>query len=78
VSFSGKDAIKTGKKVKYITERGVFELTKDGLMLIEIAPGIDLEKDILSKMEFKPLISDNLKIMNEALFKDEKMNLKLK
>lgn len=78
MSFSEKDAIKTGKKVKYITERGVFELTKDGLMLIEIAPGIDLEKDILSKMEFKPLISDNLRIMNEALFKDEKMNLKLK
>jgi propionate CoA-transferase len=78
VSFSGKDAIKTGKKVKYITERGVFELTKDGLMLIEIAPGVDLEKDILAKMEFEPLISDNLKVMDEALFKEEKMNLKLK
>ena len=78
VSFSGKDAIKTGKKVKYITERCVFELTKDGLKLIEIAPGVDLEKDILSKMEFKPLISDNLKLMDDVLFRDEKMNLKLK
>ena len=78
VSFSGKDAIKTGKKVKYITERAVFELTKEGLMLIEIAPYIDIEKDILSKMEFKPLISDNLKLMDDRLFREEKMNLELK
>ncbi len=78
VSFSGKDAIKAGKQVRYITERGVFELTKDGLMLIEIAPGIDIGKDILAKMEFTPLISRNLKLMDDALFKEEKMNLKLK
>ncbi len=78
VSFSGKDAIKDGKEVMYITERGVFKLTKDGLMLIEIAPGVDLEKDILAKMEFKPLISDDLKVMDEKLFREEKMNLVLK
>lgn len=78
VSFSGKDAIRTGKNVKYITERGVFELTSIGLKLIEIAPGIDLENDILNKMEFKPIISDNLKLMDERLFRNEKMNIKLK
>jgi propionate CoA-transferase len=78
VSFSGKDAIKTGKKVKYITERAVFELTEGGLMLTEVAPLVDLEKDILGKMEFKPLISKNLKLMDERLFKEEKMNLELK
>lgn len=77
VSFSGREAIKTGKKVKYITERAVFELTKDGLMLIEIAPGVDLKKDILAKMEFEPLISKNLKLMDERLFKYEKMGLVL-
>ena len=78
VSFSGKDAINTGKSVKYITERGVFKLTEKGLMLIEIAPGIDLEKDILNKMEFRPLIADNLKVMDDRLFKEKKMKLKLK
>ena len=45
-------------------------------MLIEIAPGIDLEKDILSNMSFKPLISDKLKIMDERIFKETKMNIK--
>lgn len=78
ISFSGKDAIKTGKDVLFITERGVFKLTEDGIMLIEIAPGIDLEKDILAKMEFKPQISKQLKIMDERIFQDEKMNLVLK
>lgn len=75
VSFSGKDAVRTGKDVKYITERGVFRLTEDGLMLTEIAPGIDLERDILQKMEFTPLIAEDLKYMDKRLFSEERMNL---
>lgn len=61
----------------YITERAVFKLTSEGLELIEIAPGIDLEKDVLSKMEFKPILSPKLKLMNERIFNDEIMHLKV-
>lgn len=70
ITFSGKQALKMEQPVLYVTERAVFELTKDGLILTEIAPGIDLEKDILSHMEFKPIISENLKLMDSNLFKD--------
>ena len=49
----------------------------EGLTLIEIAPGVDLEKDILNQMEFRPIISDDLKLMDERIFKDEKMGLEL-
>ena len=64
------------QKVLYITERAVFELTPGGLELIEVAPGVDLEKDILSLMDFKPIISPNLKMMDERIFKDEVMGLR--
>jgi propionate CoA-transferase len=53
----------------YITERAVFRLIDSGLELVEIAPGIDLEKDILAHMAFKPEVSDNLKIMSSDIFK---------
>jgi propionate CoA-transferase len=53
----------------YVTERAVFELTKDGLMLTEVAPGIDLEKDILPNMEFRPIISSEMKLMPAGIFK---------
>jgi len=76
ITFSADQAIKNNQRVLYVTERGVFKLTKDGVMLIEIAPGVDLEKDILSHMDFKPLISKDLKLMDSRIFKDEKMNIK--
>lgn len=69
ISFNGLIARKKGQKVIYVTERAVFEIVKEGVMLIEIAPGIDLEKDVLDKMEFKPIISKDLKTMDERLFK---------
>lgn len=78
ITFSGKNAIEKGQKVMYITERGVFRLTKNGLELIEIAKGINLEKDILAKMEFVPKISSELKLMDERIFLDSKMDLVLK
>jgi propionate CoA-transferase len=59
----------------YVTERAVFELTPQGITLTEIAPGIDLEKDILAHMEFRPIISDNLKLMDERIFREEKMGI---
>jgi len=75
ITFSADQAIKNNQEILYVTERCVFKLTKDGVMLTEIAPGIDLEKDILSHMEYKPLISDNLKLMDERVFREEKMNI---
>ena len=59
----------------YITERAVFELLGGVLTLTEIAPGIDLEKDVLAQMEFKPAIAEDLKLMDARLFTDEKMGL---
>lgn len=56
VSFSGKVAVETNREVLYVTERAVFELTPEGLLLTEIAPGIDVEHDILNQMDFLPIV----------------------
>jgi propionate CoA-transferase len=76
ITFSAKTAVKNNLPVMYITERAVFRLTKDGIMLCEIAPGVDMERDILAHMPKKPLISPDLKLMDERIFRDEKMGLK--
>jgi propionate CoA-transferase len=78
ITFSGKYARRKNQEVLYITERAVFRLTDFGLMLTEVAPGIDLEKDILNNMEFKPVISPNLKEMDSSIFKESPMNFKEK
>ena len=76
VTYSGEYAVKSGQEVVYISERSVFKLTPEGLMLTEIAPGVDLQKDILDKMEFKPLVSPDLKTMDPRIFRDQLMGLK--
>ena len=73
ITFSGEYAGRTGQKVLYVTERAVFRLLPGNgadhkLELIEIAPGVDLEKDILAKMEFEPVVSPDLKIMDKKIF----------
>ena len=78
ITFSAKYANETGQEVLYITERCVFRLTKEGLMLIEIAPGVDLERDILGNMDFIPIIPEKLEIMDERIFRDALMSLELK
>lgn len=75
VTFSGKYAQETGQPVIYITERAVFELTADGVKLTEIAPGVDLDRDVLAHMDFVPVMED-IKIMDERIFHAEKMGLK--
>jgi len=75
-TFSGPQAAKWGKTVLYITERCVFKLTGEGLELIEIAPGVDLQKDILDKMEFKPIMHREPALMDARIFTDEPMNFR--
>ncbi len=76
VTFSGATAIQFNQPALYITERAVFKLTPQGLELIEIAPGIDLQKDILEKMAFKPVLKEQPALMDARIFCDCPMNLK--
>lgn len=78
ISFSGIYANEIGQEIIYITERAVFELSKKGIKLTEIAPGVDLEKDILNQMNFLPEIAEPLKKMDKRIFIDEPMGLKIK
>lgn len=75
ITFSGDYANETEQTVIYITERAVFKLENGGIVLIEIAPGVDLKKDILNQMEFQPAISPELKVMDTRIFKPEKIGL---
>jgi propionate CoA-transferase len=59
----------------YITERAVFRLDEKGLTLIEVAPGINIEKDILANMDFRPFIPDTFKLMDQRIFYEDKMGI---
>ncbi|MCQ4764142.1 acyl CoA:acetate/3-ketoacid CoA transferase [Cloacibacillus evryensis] len=78
ITFNAANAMKNGRQVIYITERCVFHLVDEGIELIEIAPGVDMEKDIFPYIGFKPIVSKNLRTMDERLFKDKLMSVKLK
>lgn len=75
ITFNGSYAMQCQQRVTFITERAVFKLTPKGLLLTEIAPGIDLQKDVLDQMEFMPLIDDHLTPMDERLFRESPMRL---
>jgi propionate CoA-transferase len=75
VVFSGHQAVKYRQEVLYVTERAVFRLKRNGMILEEIAPGIDLDKDIYSKMGFTP-IKGSVKEMDERIFSDGKMGVR--
>jgi propionate CoA-transferase len=75
ITFNGKYAASLGQDVLYVTERCVFKLTLEGLELVEVAPGIDVEKDILAHMAFTPIIKDP-KLMNPTIFNETRMRLK--
>ncbi|MFC7516554.1 acyl CoA:acetate/3-ketoacid CoA transferase [Herbaspirillum sp. GCM10030257] len=75
-TFSGDYAMQRGQSVLYITERCVFRLVHAGLEVIEIAPGIDLERDVLSQMNFRPVVSPDLKLMDARIFRPNPMGLR--
>ena len=75
-TFSGDYAAKRGQPVLYVTERCVFELTPEGLELIEVAPGVDVGRDILARMEFKPIIRREPALMDARIFLPEPMGLR--
>ena len=75
-TFSGPQALKRGMSVLYVTERCVFRLCPQGLELIEIAPGIDLQKDILDRMDFVPVMHGEPALMDERIFREEAMKLR--
>ncbi|MBV8110654.1 MAG: acyl CoA:acetate/3-ketoacid CoA transferase [Hyphomicrobiales bacterium] len=76
VTFSGAYAGKRRQKVLYVTERCVLALRPDGLELVEVAPGVDIERDILARMDFRPLIPRDPAQMDTRIFKPEPMGLR--
>jgi propionate CoA-transferase len=76
VTFSGAYARQQCQSVHYITERAVFRLTDAGLELTEIAPGLDLERDVLAQMGFRPAIAPALREMDPRIFRDGPMELR--
>jgi propionate CoA-transferase len=75
-TFSGEHAARRGQPVLFITERCVFRLTSGGPEVVEIAPGVDLERDILANMDFAPLVSPQLSLMDSRIFADGPMGLR--
>ena len=75
-TFSGEQALKVKQDVIYVTERCVFRLDEKGVTLVEIAPGVNLEKDILSQMDFVPVIPKDVELMDARIFADMPMGLR--
>jgi propionate CoA-transferase len=76
ITFSGKYARSIRQPVYYVTERAVFKLENEGMCLIEIAPGVDLKRDILDQMGFQPVIAPDLKLMPAGIFQEKWGGLK--
>lgn len=75
VTFSGEYARLKGQTVLYVTERAVFELKPDGLYLTEVAPGVDVERDVIAQMEFQPKVVRELKTMDPSIFREGLMRI---
>lgn len=73
ITFSGKQARKKGHSVLYVTERCVFQLVPEGLLLKEVAPGVDMQRDILERMRFRPIVPDEVPLMDGAIFREGPM-----
>ena len=75
ISFNGTLARERGQQVHYITERAVFALEDDGLVLTEVAPGIDVDRDVLGQMGFRPRVAEGLRTMDPRLYAKGPMGL---
>jgi propionate CoA-transferase len=75
ITFSGERARATGQDVRFVNERCVLRLAPHGLEIVEIAPGLDLERDVLGQMGFRPYVSSNLRQMDAAIFREAPMRL---
>ncbi len=75
-TFSGAEANRRNQPIVDITERCVFRLCPEGLELIEIAPGVDLQKDILDRMAFRPIMRQPPALMDSRIFREETMGLR--
>jgi propionate CoA-transferase len=75
ITFSAQLARERGQEVRYITDRAVFALDADGLVLLEVAPGIDVERDVLARMGFRPQIADDIRTMDPRLYATGPMGL---
>ncbi len=76
VCFSAKMARERKQSVLFVTERAVFRLTDSGLELTEVAPGVDIERDIFAHMDFRPAVAKNIRQMDARIFSPSRMNLK--
>jgi len=76
IVFNGMRAVRENKDIRYITERAVFRLTHDGLVLEEIAPGVDIDRDVLGRMEFEPKVSPKLREMEAEVFEKNSEHLR--
>jgi acyl CoA:acetate/3-ketoacid CoA transferase len=77
ISFSGRRGVAQGQDVTYVTERCVIKLSEDGLMITEIAPGADLKRHVLDQADIALKVAPDLRVMDAALFRPERMGLTL-
>ncbi|EON34821.1 short-chain acyl-CoA transferase [Gordonia terrae C-6] len=76
-TFSGRRALEKGQRVVYVTERAVLELRPSGITVVEVAPGVDLQRDVLDRSEFELLVDSDLRTMASGLFSPDRMGLTL-
>ena len=76
ITWSGAFALRRGQPARFITERAVFDLTPDGLMLIEVAEGIDIKRDVLDQIPFPVIVPEDVAKMDPRLFAPEPMGFR--
>lgn len=78
ITLNADEAQKHGQQILYITERAVFALSGQGILLTEVAPGIDYQKDVIGLLDFPVQVSENLKEMDPRIFREEPMGISLR